>query len=216
MQSNEIKKRIRVVIQQPAFPQYRLPFFKLLSEQENIDLKLYFGKVNSVPNIESEELYAEYFPTHSLRIKGRDFFTWHKAQTCFIDKKECDVICFVWNTRFINLVPALIKAKIKGIHTILWGHGYSKRETGVRKFLRDNIAKLATALVFYDYHTAENFIKSGWNEKRIFTAPNSLCQNSIIKARDKWLNIPKKLYDFKKENRFAGRTVAPCSTGLPG
>ena len=196
------KTEIKIIFQQPAFPKYRMAFFKLLSEQSDIDLKLYYGKVYSLPNVSTKEINATYVPIHTLRIKGKDVLIYHKAQTCFINKKSCDIICLSWNSRFVSLVPALLKAKIKGIPSILWGHGYSKKETKLGKLIRNHIAKLSTALVFYDYHTSENFIKLGWNTKRIFTAPNSLDQSLISKAKEKWLEIPEKLYLFRKEKQL--------------
>jgi glycosyltransferase involved in cell wall biosynthesis len=88
------------------------------------------------------------------------------------------------------------------VRTILWGHGYSKSENAVRRKVRDSVASLATALMFYNQTAANSYIEDGWNPASIFVARNSLDQEPINRAKQEWLSSPGKLNEFRTEQNF--------------
>ena len=196
----------RVFVQQPALPKYRVPFFRELSERAGISLTLNYSSVdNELDNIVSTEFDLEFVPMWMMRVGGRHLM-WHSAQWNGARRGACDVLVLSWDAQYISLIPALLRARHNRISTILWGHGYSKKEAWFRKLIRDGIARLADALVFYDFVTARKFIDSGWNPDMIHVAPNSLNQESIQRARSEWIDEPGRLERFQDEHALSDRT----------
>jgi glycosyltransferase involved in cell wall biosynthesis len=176
-----------VIIQQPALPKYRKPIFRELANRAGVNLKVYFSNNDaSLENVKADGFDAKPFPIKSFTI-GKRKLMWHSAQWDSARRGACNVLILSWNVQYLSLIPTLVRARFNGIRTILWGHGFSKTESPLRKWTRDAIGRLADALVFYDHVTAKKFVDSGWSKKRIFVAPNSLDQFEIQRAREKWL-----------------------------
>ncbi|WP_372845876.1 glycosyltransferase family 4 protein [Pontiella sp.] len=196
----------RAIIQQPALPQYRVPFFTELARREGVKIKLFYSSVdNELENKVAPGVDLEFVPMWLRRIGSRHLM-WHSAQWDGARLGACDVLVLSWDAQYVSLIPALIRARFNGIKTILWGHGYSKDEAWYRKRIRNGIARLADALVFYDFVTAKKFMDAGWDKATIYVAPNSLDQEEIQNARTEWLGNPERLARFQSENGLAERT----------
>jgi glycosyltransferase involved in cell wall biosynthesis len=197
--------KCRVIVQQPALRRYRIPFYREWAKRAGISLKLLHAvQGDNVGNIDGDFLEAECIPMWTRKIGHRSFM-WHSAQWMGAEQGMCDVLVLSWNTQYISLIPSLLRARKNGIRTILWGHGFSKDESWLRRFIRNAIGRLADALVFYDFSTAQNFLDAGWPEERIHVAPNSLDQMEIQTTRMSWLSQPSRLESFQQENGLAGR-----------
>ena len=194
---------IRVSIQQPALPKFRIPFFKSLAEQDNIDLQLYYS-INdpTLPNVDADGFKASYVPLYKFNILNRATALWHGPQWSSATKKKSDVLVLSWDLHYLGLFPAMLRAKINKVPVILWGHGYSKKENKIRKFIRELPAKFASALVFYDYNTAYAFTKSGFPENKVFIAPNAIDQSQIEEATIYWNNNKNELSNFQKQQNI--------------
>jgi glycosyltransferase involved in cell wall biosynthesis len=114
------------------------------------------------------------------------------------------VLLLTWNLNHVNLVPALLRARRNGIPTILWGHGYSKRERGYRWRMRERVARLPTALLFYSEDMRRRYLERGFAPQRLHVAPNALDQTPIQRARAAWLASPDRLAAFRAAHGLAG------------
>ena len=194
----------RVIIQQPSLPGYRIPLFQRLAAQQGIELCVYYSDSNkTLENAEPEGLDTHCVPMWVKNI-GRRKVKWHGAQWNGAKKGSCDVLVLSWDAQYLSLIPALLRARFNRIKTILWGHGYSKCESPVRKTIRDTIGRLADGLLFYDANTARSFLSAGWSKERIYTAPNSLDQADIQCARQWWQDRPEQLKAFQTEHGLRG------------
>lgn len=197
---------IRVVLQQIALPRYRLPVFQELSRRPGIKLKLIYAQTPGIPNVEPAGLDATFAPVWQRRIAGQIVY-WHGAQWDYATRRQADVLILSWNARFASLVPALTRAAVEGVPTVLWGHGYSKHEAGWRAWPRRKVAEMATALLFYNHTAARRFIDAGWDPKRIYVALNALDQQPIAAARAHWSARPDELAAFRRARGLDGRPV---------
>lgn len=188
-------KNIKLSLQQPSIPIYRKAFFEKLNEQLSLTLFYGFDGVRSDLNINIEKFY---FP---LRIISLGVFNlkWHPAQLKAVSSKYNAVI-LSWDIQYISLWLALIKGKIINVPIILWGHGYSKKDNKLKKFLRNLPAYFVDALILYDYHTAEYLSGTKKNKSKIFTAPNSLDQSIIEEAKEFWNHNKEGLLNFQIQN----------------
>lgn len=199
---------IRLVIQQPALPKYRLPVFRELARRPGIDLRIFYGETPGLSNIDATDLATHHAPMKSLRIGGQELF-WHAPQLRYATRAATDVLILSWSTRYASLVPALLRARKNGVPTILWGHGYSKREAAWRAWPREKIAGLATALMFYNHTAANAYRDRGWDPQRLFVALNALDQTPIQAARKHWLDRPDDLARFRREHGLGGASGGP-------
>jgi len=191
---------VHVSIQQPAIPKYRLPFFKFLSKQKNINLKLFYSiNDRTLPNVPPNGLNSTYSDMIRLRI-GRHTMLWHHAQWVAASNTVSDVLVLSWDLHYLSLLPSMLRARLNKVPVILWGHGFSKNENKFKNNLRRVVASFASAVIFYDYNTAESYIEDGFDSKKIFVAPNSLDQIPIIKAKKYWLSRDEKLKKFQKDH----------------
>lgn len=198
---------LRVVIQQPALAKYRVPVFRELAARPGIDLLIAFADDGAVPNVTAEAFRAEFIPLKTWKGPGPELF-WHAAQTRFADKQHADVLVLTWNTRFLSLLPALRRARRRGLGTVLWGHGESKVERPWAARLRRGLTRRADATLFYTRTMADRFIAAGGDPAATFVAPNSIDQAPIAAARARFLADPDNLRRTRQEHRLTpARTI---------
>lgn len=207
---------IRVLVQQAALPRYRVPVFRELASRPGIDLKLVYSVTPGLPNAQPDGFHAEQVEHRRWVVGGQDF-TWHPGQFGHVGRGHADVAILSWSTRYLSLIPGLIKARVLGIPVALWGHGYSKTERAMTSWARRTLARLARAVVFYNHTAAEAFIARGFPRERVFVALNSLDQRPIQAAREHWLARPEELRAFQESKGLLGRkTVLFVSRLDPG
>lgn len=197
---------IRVLLQQPALPHYRVPVFAELARRPGIQLHVDYGEVENLHSEPAEGFDASYAHTRTLRIMGRELL-WVGAQWRGATRRKADVAIFSWNLHSATLIPALLRARMSGVGTVLWGHGYSKVEARWRSVPRRKVAELADALLFYTRTVAKAYIRRGWDPQRVFVADNSIDQRPIEAARERWLADPARLHQFKAEHDLVDAPV---------
>jgi glycosyltransferase involved in cell wall biosynthesis len=189
---------IRLIIQQPSLAKYRVPVFRELARRHpDIDFTLLYGTRHDLTNADPDGFAARPVRLWQWSIAGQRFY-WHWPQWSSASRKKCDVLLLTWNPRYLSFLPALLRAKMRRVPTILWGHGASQHDTWLRKKLRYTIAKLATALLFYNEKAAQEWRQAGRDSASIFVAKNSLDQEPIRQARMAWQD-PGRLLEFKKQ-----------------
>ena len=196
----------RVTFVQPSLAKYRVPVYRELAQRPGIDFELLYGSHRGITNVEPEGFKGTYSPMRQWGPELRDIL-WHGAQLSAAGDPSIDVLLLSWGTRYLSLPLALRRARRTGTPVILWGHGYSKAETRLRKLLRDQVAGLATALLFYDQTTAQRAIDDGWRPEQVFAAPNAIDQTPIRTASDAWRDAPGRLDSFCREQSIEGREV---------
>ena len=103
----------------------------------------------------------------------------------------------------------MVRARRAGVGLVAWGHGYSKRENGVRKRLRRLIGTRADALLFYNHTARQKHLDEGDDPERCFVALNSLDQSPIESAKARVRATP------GEPERFAsGHDLEPSQTLL--
>lgn len=198
---------MRVVIQQPALPHYRVPVFRALAQVEGLVLSVvYGGGGDQPPSVLGDSVRSVRVPSYSLHLPGR-VVTWDTGQWRYATPHFSDVIVLSWNLNSLSLVPALLRARMGGIGTVLWGHGYSKRESPWRRYLRNAVTALADAVAVYGNAAAQDLKRSGLPRQKLFVALNALDQTPIQHARKEWLSTPDRLEAFRRKHGLEGRFV---------
>jgi glycosyltransferase involved in cell wall biosynthesis len=201
------RKPVRVVLTQPTLTKYRVPVFKELARRPGIDLLVVHGEETNMPTAAPDGFATRLVPLRE-RVMGTEAFRWHDAQIDYCSPDKADVVVLSWSTRYLSLLPGLIRARWRGVSTVLWGHGYSKAETRLRDWTRATLAGLADALLFYNHTAAQMYIDSGYAApERLFVALNTIDQDPIRAVRDAWRADPGRLARFRHEQGIEGRPV---------
>ncbi|HHN77399.1 MAG TPA: glycosyltransferase [Phycisphaerales bacterium] len=198
---------IRVAIQQPALPAYRVPVFRELSAREGIEPTLYYAEQPNLANAEPEGFNARRIRQRTVRVAGQSAIL-VPALWSLTGGKAADVLVASWNSRSLLLMPALRRARRRGVGTVVWGHGFSKSEGTGRRGLRDRIAEAADAVLFYNHAAADAFRERHPGRRGVFVAINSLDQTAIQNARADWLGRPADLAAFRAEHGLDRGPVA--------
>jgi glycosyltransferase involved in cell wall biosynthesis len=193
----EVCRPVRVVLQQPSLAKYRVPVFRELASRPGIELRVVHAELPQLPNVEPHGFEAELVPMWRSWIFGRPVY-WSRAQWDQATLARADVVIMTWDLHYMSLIPALVRARTSGVKTILWGHGYSKNERAWRAWPRRNVGRLADALLFYNYAVADQFVRGGFDSRRVFVAINSVDQAPIRAAREHWLRHPEGLAAFRR------------------
>lgn len=197
---------IRVCIQQPALPAYRVPVFAELARRPGISVEVLFSDQAKLPNVEADGFTARQVGERYLLHKPREV-RWVTAQFEVVDPKRADVAILEYNSGVPSLVPAIRRAKRRGVGVVLWGHGYSMRERAMSRGLRNWIGRQADAVLLYNHEARERLIDEGFDPQRVFVALNALDQGPIQTARDQWLADGPGLAAFRREHGLEGKPV---------
>lgn len=200
-------RRLRVVIQQPALPLYRIPVFRELNARGDIDLRVAYGCVPGLPNAEAKGFVALPSSERRWRLRGRTFL-WDSAQWNFGRRRQSDVLVLTWNLNYLSLIPSLVRARASGIGCVLWGHGRSIGQSGLRAWIRSRAALLANTIICYGNAGAEENIALGVPAAKVYVAPNSLDERAPRREAARLRARPSELAAFQgREGVTPSRTI---------
>lgn len=193
----------RVVFEQPVLPSYRVAVYRALAEQLPGPFLLVHGRQPGLPNVEPNGFEARLHPQRTFRVFGEELF-WQSAHWHYASRKRTDILLLTWNLRYLSLVPALIRARLSGVRTILFGHGYSRTSGDRFTFFRNAVARLASCVLVYNRAAAASLAEHGLPPERIFVALNSMDQNAMDAAVAQWTQDPGRLPEWRRQQQLQG------------
>ena len=194
----------RVAIVHPLLAHYRVPVFDLLARSTGIDLTVICdmhptGSLKGAPP--TEAFRCEHAPQYMLGPMIS-----HPAMLAAATSGRFDAVVLTWNVRLLELIPAFLACRARGTASVLWGHGYSKSDSVMRRALRRQMVSLADATLLYGRMEQERLQAAGY--KRTFVAPNAIDQSSIAVATAEWTADKARLQSWQKERGIQdGRLV---------
>jgi len=206
-------RAIRVLIQQPALPAYRVPVFAALAATPGLRVRIAHAGIGVPPSVEGRGFRSEICP--DLMVGSRRApLRWSGTQWRGASGDECDVIVLEWNIRVLSLLPAVLRARRHGVSVVLWGHARSARASRVRRYLRNRLGFLADAVLVYSHEGRRYLLDQGFEPGRVFVALNTQDQAPIQRARERWLAEPGPLQAFRAEHEIGNRPLILFSSTL--
>lgn len=139
---------IRVALFQPVLAHYRVALFNAFDAALGGGLTVF-----TVPASASTRLGGG---DACLTARWRDARTWRLGPVWFVPSalgavlsRRWDVVVLSWNSRQVELLPALLLGRLCRVPVVLWGHGLGGRRSGAGLVLRRLQARLSTAVVTY-------------------------------------------------------------------
>lgn len=194
---------MRVLISQPVVPHYRIPFFKKLCEQ--LDLQLIASKAvhgnPSTPNEASDIVYkfVDYKPLFFNQ------FAWQSEVVIPAEFKQGDVIVLCGNLRYLHNYRLIIQARRRNLGIVWWGHGNIHSTSIWKKKFRRKIMMLADILLLYTEREVESYIHDGFPVKKLVAANNTISTDDIDQAIAAW--SPERLSNFKSEQELIDKNI---------
>lgn len=171
---------IRVSFVEPSLAQYRVPFFRRLAAEPDLRLRLFYAD-SGRPNAAPDGFDATRVERRTMRVLGHPIY-WQQSQLDAVNPESADVVSFDWDVHYASLVPALLRAKRRGVATILWGHGTSRNDGTWKAWPRRAIARLADVIVTYAEPARQRLLEEGWPADRVFCASNAIDQAPVQAA----------------------------------
>jgi glycosyltransferase involved in cell wall biosynthesis len=190
---------IRVTIVQPSLAKYRIPVFRELASRRGIQLRVEYAALTGIPNVEADGFVAVPTGLRRLNVAGQGAM-FQPAHWTSASRRHTDVLVMQWSPRMLSVLPGLLRARVSGVATVLWGHGYSKSERWWWASARNWLGRRANAVVFYEPRTRDEYIRRGWDPRKLFVALNSIDHAEIDEARRWWQARPDELAEFRREN----------------
>ncbi|MDI9410150.1 MAG: glycosyltransferase family 4 protein [Bacteroidia bacterium] len=197
----------RVCIVQPALPAYRVPVFNQLVTAHGIDLTIaaefrpIWGSLKSVRGDGT-------FRTIEAPISIWNGLMRQPKQLELARHGAFDVIIFPLNRKSLDVDLALRAARRRGIGTVLWGHGFSKRESWLRRSLRNNLLRKADAGLLYSSAARDRLMAEGLDPARLFVAQNAIDHRRVEAAIHSWSDDAGRLAEFRRQHLLEhGETI---------
>lgn len=152
--SDKIFHGRNVIFVQPALPSYRLDFFDRLYKFFGERLYVYYSPGNLGALTKSVNKPWAYEVGAIRPLPAR--LAWQSSVTG-IPLEKGDILILSGNPRQLSTLSLLLKAKLRGVHTVWWGHYWSSSSRRWRQVVRFLPMALADAILFYTDAEVEQY-----------------------------------------------------------
>lgn len=196
----------RLTIVQPTIPSYRIPLFRSLAMTSGLRVVVRAGMTSPGSPVTPESATSAEYVFKAAPTKRIAGFLYQPAQWTAAGDPDCDVLVLSWNTRYVLLIPALLRARRRRLPVILWGHGTStkRNDSGARRWLRQAVARWATLCLVYGETASRELRRDRRLKRKVVVAPNALDQRPIRLERLRLAARPDVLDDFR-QNESLGK-----------
>lgn len=195
--------KIRKIIFQPSLPQYRLDFFDRVEQRLGEDFTVHYSpmEMGALTTPFSDRRWARQLsPIRSL-LPGLEW----QPGVLSTPLRKGDIVVISGGPRTISSMVMLVWARMRGARTIWWGHYWSSTSKAHSFFLRRQLMRFASALLFYTDQEVEEYKGTyGKRDRRIVTALNNGINIDPIAA----LRMPYDAAGREKAIMFISRLVA--------
>lgn len=189
---------MRVAVVQPALPHYRVPFFDAVGAEPDLELTVYGGRnLGDYQEATPSTFELREAPQHEKRTLLGLRIIQPRIQRVIED--DPDVIVLSWNARNRSVWEGVRLARKRNVPVLLWGHGYSKRPSRLRDWLRNHLGRAADGVILYSRTIGDRLARDyGYLQDRVFVAQNAIDQGPIRVARQAWEQSDGSLKSFQQ------------------
>jgi glycosyltransferase involved in cell wall biosynthesis len=185
----------KLAIQQRVLPDYRKPFFDALASACTHGLSVYAGKARPNESIVMPDHLdtAQYTPAKNFHLfEGPFYLCWQTDILRWLDDWQPDALIMEANPRYLNTPRAIQWMHQRDLPVIGWGLG-APPITGFlssqRKRSRANLITKFDAMIAYSQNGAEEYIRLGIPENKVFVARNAVSPRPTHLMPDRPLNF---------------------------
>jgi glycosyltransferase involved in cell wall biosynthesis len=175
---------IKIGVQQRVLPSYRVSFFDALAESCG-GLSVFAGDPRKNEALDTGAMpdKAQYYHAHNVHLfRGSLYNCWQVNILRWLNEWQPQVLIMEANPRYPCSYQALRWMKQHGGKVIGWGLGSpipSKPLVDLRLYMRKRFIHRFDALITYSRTGSREYAHLGFNEKRIFNAPNAVAPKPV-------------------------------------
>lgn len=199
-QSSPHSPRFRVAFFQRIFANYQAGLLKELarhSENAYHFFSDFRDPLGSGIEPLKEELRKQlpYVACRTLQLGKYIAFQWRAVREALLG--EMDVLILEGNFTHPTNWLALLTARLRRKRVLLYTHGWLRRETGIKRYLRNFFYRLADGLLLYGHRACRIGMEYGFSQNRLYVIYNSLDDEEIQVWRS--LVTPDLCHNFRVE-----------------
>lgn len=170
--AHDTDARLRVHIIQPSVPPYRKVFFEYLDTVCSAEFLLYGSPVDEMKSQSVKSVAISHYDG-DVKFTRLPFATYY--QHIKPDLQSGDILVINGNPRMISNYWLVVKARMKKIPIIWWGHGWSPTSQPWRANVRRFLTKqMADAVLLYTDKERDAYIQAGFDAKCMFALNNGV------------------------------------------
>lgn len=203
-----MRRRRRIAIVHPWFPQYRAPFFEALLDlaADTIDIDIFYGDPPPEWNDRGDSLsraYATHLPTRFTKVGGRSL-AW-KTTRELRSREPYDLIILEQAVR--NLETYALIARMGFKRVAFWGHGrsYTIEASRAQEALKAWLTRRVAWFFAYTPGGADAVAGGGFPRERITIVSNAVDTSSL--TRELAAVSPEASRAFQVEHDLRGKTA---------
>lgn len=163
----------RVLFFQPALPAYRIDFFDRLAKRLGSRFALYYSPTDMGALTAQRTSFDWERPVGLMRPIISGVIEWQPG-VMHIAMERGDTLIVCGGPRTVSTLTLLIKARLRGVKTIWFGHYWSSTSVRYRFYLRMMLMKLVDAVLFYTDQEIDEYREGfGRNDPRPVSAVNN-------------------------------------------
>lgn len=213
---------LNVQIVQPLIPEYRVPFFQALLDNEQHCVRIFASR--NLPNAQSIKTASLSSPYVRLEHPCIGFLNnkllWQKGMLLENSLTAGDVLVLCGNARLLSNYPLIWQAKKRNVATVWWGIGAMPGQNRLNYYIRKRLMRWTDVVLLYTEKERAEFLRMGFPPDRLFAINNAIDQEPIRKAAHKWNAT--RLRAFQEEQGiqdkqlflFCGRLAAKAQLDL--
>ncbi|MDK9708678.1 MAG: glycosyltransferase family 4 protein [Desulforhopalus sp.] len=170
-------------------PHYRQRLWELLATQNDLEFHFFFGKPMAKGIVEMD-FSQEFFKSKScvlhnlinIRLKN-NVIVWQIGviRHCFRNKPDAAI--FLGDMNILSTWIAAAIARLNGIRVVFWGHGFSGKESWLKRSLRITFNRLAHHHLLYGHRAMDIMKQNGFGDKTLSVIYNSLQYEQHLATR---------------------------------
>jgi glycosyltransferase involved in cell wall biosynthesis len=186
-------KTCDVAVVYHCFSHYREPVIRELCQQECPSYELVSGRTSDAPGVKQIDHAKAELPedqggypwrfVHNLWLGGP--LLWQTGLIRLALSRKYRAIIYLGNSYFLSTWISAVLARLSGKRVLMWTHGLTRRESGIKSRLRRRFYKLAHALLLYGNWARKLLIEKGFDPERCYVVFNSLDYDAQKQVRSR-------------------------------
>jgi glycosyltransferase involved in cell wall biosynthesis len=204
------QSRPRVIFCQPALPAYRVDFFDRLAKLLGQRFALYYSPTDMGVLTQRTQPFHWERPVGLMQPLIPGVIEWQPG-VMSVPMHRGDTLIVCGGPRTVSTLVLLLKARLRRVKTIWFGHYWSSTSKSYRFYLRMMLMKLAHAVLFYTDQEVEEYRDGfGHNDRRPLSAVN----NGINVDPIAEVSLPYRAADRPRDILLIGRIQEKCQADL--
>lgn len=193
------RKTERVALVTNVLPHYRRRIYELMAWQGppgpqytiHADLPK-AGRLKSIDPDWARKPVAEgglgWQRLRNVRILGTKLYWQHGAVGAALSK-DFDTIIYLGNPYYLSTWMGAALARLRGKRVLMWSHGVTRKEKGLKGWIRSRLYRLAHGMLLYGNWARSILIDKGFAPEQLYVVFNSLDYDKQVAMRESLCDV---------------------------